>query len=114
MTAVHVVTLLEEMPVQETLDAIDGADRPGHPGRPDHRQRAPGRRCSAGAKSPAPSCGAALAAAGLPADRETVAGLRRRGAGRTRPGCEVEAALRAELADAGPADGRAAARCRAG
>ena len=28
MTAVHVVTLLEEMPVQETADAIDGADRP--------------------------------------------------------------------------------------
>ena len=65
MTAVHVVTLLEEMPVQESLDAIAELHRAGHPGRPDHRQRRPaaaadrrpghqGRAASAG--WPRPGC----------------------------------------------------------
>ncbi|MDG4768497.1 ArsA-related P-loop ATPase [Solwaraspora sp. WMMD406] len=75
MTAVHVVTLLEEMPVQETIDAVTELTGLGIPignvivnaARPpllDGRQvtQAELRR--------------GLAAAGLPTDRETVAGLR--------------------------------------
>ena len=96
MTSVHVVTLLEEMPVQETADAIAeltaldiavgriivNAVQP--PLLPDGRvSRAELRR--------------ALVTAGLPADRETVAGLYTEAqAYLTRR--DVEQALRAELA----------------
>ena len=75
MTAVHVVTLLEEMPVQETVDAIAELHRAGHPGRQGHRQRRPAAAADRRPRSPRPSCKRGLAAAGLPADRATVAGL---------------------------------------
>jgi anion-transporting ArsA/GET3 family ATPase len=73
MTAVHVVTLLEEMPVQETIDAIaeltglgipvgrvivNSAQQPLLAGRPTQAELRRG-----------------LAAAGLPTDRNTVTGL---------------------------------------
>ena len=45
MTAVHVVTLLEEMPVQETAGRDRRADQARHPGRQGDRQRHPRRRC---------------------------------------------------------------------
>jgi len=96
MTAVHVVTLLEEMPVQETADAlaeltaleisvgkiiVNGVQPPllaaGKVARPELRR--------------------ALAATGLPADRDTVAGLYTEAqAYLTRR--KVEERLRAELA----------------
>ena len=41
MTAVHVVTLLEEMPVQETVDAIAELTALGFPVGPGDRQRRP-------------------------------------------------------------------------
>ena len=41
-TAVHLVTLLEEMPVQETADAVGRADRGRAAGRRDRRQRGAG------------------------------------------------------------------------
>ncbi|MGI5212929.1 ArsA-related P-loop ATPase [Plantactinospora sp. CA-290183] len=73
MTAVHVVTLLEEMPVQETVDAI--ADL--------HKLGIPVGRLILNATRPALLAGRVtqaelrrgLAAAGLPTDRTTVAGL---------------------------------------
>ncbi|WP_320067723.1 ArsA-related P-loop ATPase [Micromonospora sp. RTGN7] len=74
MTAVHVVTLLEEMPVQETVDAIGELTRLGFP---------VGRVIINAARPPLPAGRAVsaaelrrgLVAAGLPADRDTVAGL---------------------------------------
>ncbi|HEX6970475.1 MAG TPA: ArsA-related P-loop ATPase [Micromonosporaceae bacterium] len=73
MTAVHVVTLLEEMPVQETLDAI--AELTGL-GTPVGRVIVNGTRTplTAGRISQA-QLRRGLAAAGLPTDRATVAGL---------------------------------------
>ncbi|GAA3736554.1 ArsA-related P-loop ATPase [Plantactinospora mayteni] len=73
MTAVHVVTLLEEMPVQETIDAI--GDLNG--------LRIPVGRLILNATRPPLLAGKitqaelrrGLAAAGLPTDRTTVAGL---------------------------------------
>ncbi|WP_422772227.1 ArsA-related P-loop ATPase [Plantactinospora sp. WMMC1484] len=73
MTAVHVVTLLEEMPVQETIDAI--ADL--------NALRIPVGRLILNATRPPLLAGRVtqaelrrgLAAAGLPTDRTTVAGL---------------------------------------
>jgi anion-transporting ArsA/GET3 family ATPase len=75
MTAVHVVTLLEEMPVQETADAIAELTTLGislgsiivNAGRPP--------LLTTGRISPV-ELRRGLVAAGLPADRETVAGLR--------------------------------------
>ncbi|MBQ1072483.1 ArsA family ATPase [Micromonospora sp. C31] len=74
ITAVHVVTLLEEMPVQETVDAIGELTKLGFP---------VGRVVVNGARPPLPAgrvVAAAelergLRAAGLPTDRDTVAGL---------------------------------------
>ena len=99
MTAVHMVTLLEEMPVQETADAMAELTALGIPvGRVLINQTRPalltdGRPAAAELKR-------GLVAAGLPADRGTVAGL----------GAEVkdylirqgvEGTLREELADLG-------------
>ncbi|MFC0503936.1 ArsA family ATPase [Micromonospora costi] len=74
MTAVHVVTLLEEMPVQETVDAIAELTSYGFP---------VGRIIVNGTRPPLPTGRAVsaaelrrgLVAAGLPTDKETVAGL---------------------------------------
>ncbi|WP_018255165.1 ArsA-related P-loop ATPase [Salinispora mooreana] len=74
MTAVHVVTLLEEMPVQETADAIADFTSLGFP---------VGRIIVNATRPPAPVSSAitaaeltaGLLAAGLPADDATVSGL---------------------------------------
>ncbi len=81
-TAVHLVTLLEEMPVRETLDAVaelDGADlRPGvvlvNRVRPP---RLPARSvvAAAGGRVDASRVRAGLEAAGLDLDVETIDGL---------------------------------------
>ncbi|MFV2098097.1 ArsA family ATPase [Micromonospora sp. LOL_014] len=75
ITAVHVVTLLEEMPVQETLDAVADLTALGIP---------VGNVIVNSARPPLLADGPVgqtqlrrgLAAAGLPTDRETVTGLR--------------------------------------
>jgi hypothetical protein len=74
MTSVHVVTLLEEMPVQETVDAIGELGTLGIP---------VGRVIVNGTRPPLLRAGRVtqaelrrgLQAAGLPTDRATVAGL---------------------------------------
>lgn len=99
MTAVHVVTLLEEMPVQETVDAIGELTQLGFP---------VGRVIVNGARPPVPAGRAlsqaelkrGLLAADLPTDRETVAGL----VGEARDQQvrrELEDSLRAELVELG-------------
>ncbi|RGC70883.1 Anion-transporting ATPase [Micromonospora sp. MW-13] len=99
MTAVHVVTLLEEMPVQETVDAIAELTQLGFP---------VGRVVVNAARPPLPAGRAVsaaelrrgLVAAGLPADRDTVAGL----AGEARDQLirrELEDSLRADLVELG-------------
>ncbi|MEU4382272.1 ArsA family ATPase [Micromonospora echinofusca] len=99
ITAVHVVTLLEEMPVQETVDAIAELTQLGFP---------VGRVIVNGARPPLPAgrvVAAAelergLRAAGLPTDRETVAGL----AAEARDQAvrrELEETLRADLVELG-------------
>jgi anion-transporting ArsA/GET3 family ATPase len=95
MTSVHVVTLLEEMPVQESADAMAEL---GGLGIPIGRVIVNGTRppALAGAKITAAEVRRALQAAGLPADRETVAGLVTEGkAHQTR--LEVESELRETL-----------------
>jgi anion-transporting ArsA/GET3 family ATPase len=101
MTAVHVVTLLEEMPVQETLDTIEDLTALGLP---------VGRIIINGARSPLLTGGPGLvtkaelrrglAAAGLPADPTTVRGLYAE-AGHLAERERLESALRAELAALG-------------
>lgn len=99
MTAVHVVTLLEEMPVQETIDAIAELAELGLPA---------GNVIVNAAREPLVAAGQVtqaelrrgLAAAGLPADRATVAGLHAEAmAHRTR--LALEESLRAELVELG-------------
>jgi anion-transporting ArsA/GET3 family ATPase len=95
MTAVHVVTLLEEMPVQETADAIDELTRLGIPIGTVivNATRAP---VLAGVKLTQADLRRGLAAAGLPADKELLGGLIGEGrAYQTR--VAAEARLRAEL-----------------
>jgi anion-transporting ArsA/GET3 family ATPase len=95
MTAVHVVTLLEEMPVQETADAITELRGLGIPigAVIVNATREP---LLAGAKVGRGEIRRGLAEVGLPADKNTVAGLVGEArAYQTRVG--VEAALRAEL-----------------
>jgi anion-transporting ArsA/GET3 family ATPase len=95
MTAVHVVTLLEEMPVQETADAITELRGLGLPigSVIVNATREP---LLAGAKVGRGEIRKGLAEVGLPADKDTVAGLVSEArAYQTRVG--VEAALRAEL-----------------
>ena len=95
MTCVHVVTLLEEMPVQESTDAIGELTTLGIPiGRVIVNGTRP--PALANAKITGAEVRRALQAAGLPADRETVAGLAAEGkAHQTR--LEVEAELRDAL-----------------
>ena len=99
ITAVHVVTLLEEMPVQETLDAIAELDGLGI---------RVGRIIVNGARPALLTAGKVtkaelkrgLAEAGLPADAATVSGLADEArAHLTRR--ELEESLRTELIDAG-------------
>jgi anion-transporting ArsA/GET3 family ATPase len=99
ITSVHVVTLLEEMPVQETLDAIGEL----------HALQIPvGRIIVNGARPPLLTGGKVtktelkrgLTAAGLPTDAGTVAGLHAEAkAHLTRR--ELEESLRAELTETG-------------
>jgi anion-transporting ArsA/GET3 family ATPase len=99
ITSVHVVTLLEEMPVQESLDAIGELTALNIP---------IGRIIVNGARPPLLPAGKVvkaelrrgLAAAGLPTDAATVAGLQAEAkAYLTRR--ELEDSLRAELAELG-------------
>ncbi len=99
MTAVHVVTLLEEMPVQESLDAIAELTGLGIP---------VGNVIVNAAQPPLLTTGRVtkqelrrgLAAAGLPTDPATVGALQAEAQDhRTRR--ELEESLRAELAEAG-------------
>ncbi|MFG2110533.1 ArsA family ATPase [Micromonospora chersina] len=99
MTAVHVVTLLEEMPVQETVDAIAELTKLGFP---------IGRVIVNGARPPMPAgrpVSAAelkrgLAAAGLPTDARTVSGLAAE-ARDQHVRRELEDSLRADLVELG-------------
>ncbi|WP_229400855.1 ArsA-related P-loop ATPase [Micromonospora okii] len=99
MTAVHVVTLLEEMPVQETLDAITELTQLGFPvGRVIVNAARP--PLPAGREVTAAELRRGLAAAGLPADRDTVAAL----AGEARDQAirrELEDSLRGDLVELG-------------
>ncbi|GAA1803809.1 ArsA-related P-loop ATPase [Planosporangium flavigriseum] len=99
MTAVHVVTLLEEMPVQETADAIEelrGLDIPIG----SVIVNATREPMLDGVRVSQAEIRRGLIEAGLPADRDTVAGLVTEAkAYQTRLG--VEAALRDELAALG-------------
>jgi len=95
ITSVHVVTLLEEMPVQETSDAIselDALDIPvGYVILNGTRPRVP-----AGGPPTRAQWRQALVAAGLPADKDTVAGLHAQTQEhRVRAG--MEESMRAEL-----------------
>ncbi|MEV1286060.1 ArsA-related P-loop ATPase [Micromonospora sp. NPDC049679] len=99
MTAVHVVTLLEEMPVQETVDAIDELTQLGIPvgNVIVNATRTP---LSTEGKVTQAELRRGLAAAGLPTDRATVAGLHAETkAHRTR--LALEESLRGELAELG-------------
>ena len=99
VTSVHVVALLEEMPVQETADAVAELHRLELPlgtiivNAAEPPLLVKGRASAADVKR-------GLAAAGLPADREVVAGLVA-GAKAHLARREVEVALRAELAALG-------------
>ncbi len=99
MTAVHVVTLLEEMPVQETADSIAELSALGIPiGRVIVNATRP--PLLIGRKVVAAELRRGLEAANLPADRGTVSGLAREARDYlVRQG--IEASLRAELADLG-------------
>jgi anion-transporting ArsA/GET3 family ATPase len=99
MTAVHVVTLLEEMPVQETLDAIGDLNTLGIPvGKIIVNATRP--VLLAGGRPTQAELRRGLAAAGLTADRATVGGLHAE-AGAYRARLELEESLRTELADTG-------------
>jgi anion-transporting ArsA/GET3 family ATPase len=74
MTAVHVVTLLEEMPVQETVDAIDELTRLRIPVGHVIVNEAQTPLVAAGKVSQA-ELRRGLTAAGLPTDKATVTGL---------------------------------------
>jgi anion-transporting ArsA/GET3 family ATPase len=95
ITAVHVVTLLEEMPVQETADAIDELKRLGIPVGTVivNATKAP---VPAGVKVTQADLRRGLTAAGMSPDKETLAGLVAESrAYQTR--VAAEASLRADL-----------------
>ncbi len=95
MTMVHVVTLLEEMPVQETADAIADLARLGLPVG-SVIVNATRRAILEGAKITTADLRRGLAVAGVPTDRGTVSGLVEE-AKAYQIRLEVERALRAEL-----------------
>ena len=106
ITAVHVVTLLEEMPVQETVDAIAELTALGfRVGRVIVNGARP--RCPPERRSPPAELKRGLAAAGLPADRATVAGLHAEARDQAHPARTGGFAPR-RPGGAGAADGRAA------
>ena len=98
ITSVHVVTLLEEMPVQETIDAIADLTKLDIPvGRIIVNAA---RRPSLAGRVTQAELRRGLAAAGLPADRQTVSGLH----GEARDELtrrELEDSLRADLTELG-------------
>jgi anion-transporting ArsA/GET3 family ATPase len=96
ITAVHVVTLLEEMPIQETVDAIAELTKLRIPvGRVIVNSTRPPLLAS---KVSQAELRRGLAAAGLPADRATVAGLHTEARDQlTRR--ELEESLRADLSE---------------
>lgn len=98
ITAVHVVTLLEEMPVQETIDAIGELTKLRIPvGRVIVNSSRPPLLA---AKVSQAELRRGLAAAGLPADRATVAGLHTEARDQlTRR--ELEESLRSDLVELG-------------
>ncbi|GAA2518670.1 ArsA-related P-loop ATPase [Pilimelia columellifera] len=99
MTAVHVVTLLEEMPVQETADALAELTRLGIPtGRIVVNAAHP--PLLTGGRPTATAIRKGLAAAGLASDPATVSALRAE-ADAHRARATAEAGLRAELAGLG-------------
>ncbi len=97
MTRIHVATLLEEMPVQETADAIAELSASGLPVGSIlvNAVRAP---ALAGARVTAAELKRGLAAAGLPTDRDTIRGLADE-AGDHASRLALEARLRSELAE---------------
>jgi Mrp family chromosome partitioning ATPase len=98
MTAVHVVTLLEEMPVQETIDAIAELGKLGIPvGRLILNATRP--PLLAGKVTQA-ELRRGLAAAGLPTDRTTVAGLHAEARAQA-VRRDLEESLRADLVELG-------------
>ena len=99
ITAVHIVTLLEEMPIQETADAIIELGGLGIPvGRIIINATRP--TLFDGYKPTAAEIKRGLVAAGLPAGRATVAGLADEAKDYlVRQG--IEASLRADVADLG-------------
>ncbi|WP_306211193.1 ArsA-related P-loop ATPase [Actinoplanes sp. RD1] len=99
ITSVHVVTLLEEMPVQETLDAVAELTTLRIPvGRIIVNAARP--PLLAGAKVTKAELKRGLVAAGLPSDAATVAGLQTEArAHLTRR--ELEESLRGDLAETG-------------
>ncbi|HEX5598191.1 MAG TPA: ArsA-related P-loop ATPase [Micromonosporaceae bacterium] len=98
MTAVHVVTLLEEMPVQETIDAIADLNSLGIPvGRVIVNAA---RASLPGGRPTLAELRRGLAAAGLSTDRATVAGLLTEAEGQlTRQA--LEESLRTDLTELG-------------
>ncbi|MFG2163382.1 ArsA-related P-loop ATPase [Micromonospora chersina] len=99
MTAVHVVTLLEEMPVQETVDAIAELTKLGFPvGRVIVNAARP--PVPAGKPVTAAELKRGLAAAGLPTDARTVSGLAAE-ARDQHVRRELEDSLRADLVELG-------------
>jgi hypothetical protein len=100
MTRIHVATLLEEMPVQETADSIAELTASGLPVGSIlvNAVRAP---ALAGARVTAAELKRGLAAAGLPTDKETIRGLADE-AGDHASRLALESRLRAELAELGP------------
>jgi anion-transporting ArsA/GET3 family ATPase len=99
ITSVHVVTLLEEMPVQETVDAINELTALGIPiGKLIVNATRP--PLLAGARVTQAELRRGLAAAGLPTERGVVAGLHAEAkAHQTRRA--IEESLRLELAELG-------------
>ena len=112
-TIVHLVTLLEDMPVTETLEAI-ASSGDGPAGRHDHRQRRDRAPAAAGVADAAADgrldtarLAAGLAQAGIAADPELVDGLATQAAEHAIRVLD-EADCRAQLAAAGAADAVAA------
>jgi anion-transporting ArsA/GET3 family ATPase len=101
MTAVHAVTLLEEMPVQETVDTFEELAALGLPTGKIIINAARAPLLAGGAAPPSqPELRRGLAAAGLPADQQTVRGLYVEARERLARE-QLEAELRAELAALG-------------
>ncbi|MFF5174132.1 ArsA-related P-loop ATPase [Micromonospora sp. NPDC000089] len=99
MTAVHVVTLLEEMPVQETVDAITDLTQLGFPvGRVIVNAARPA--LPPGRELTREELAGGLRAAGLPTDPATVAGLAAE-ARDQQVRRELEDSLRTDLVDLG-------------